>query len=367
MYNGHLSIEEIEQLIQQKGPAENQTHVESCQQCRSMLEDCQAVCAKLEKLASVPIGAERAMKCPDERIWFDVAAGTLPAEESLQHIQHAAECSSCGQRLKTATRMFEEELSPEEEQALAQLPSTAANAQRKLADDLAATKKENIRKQTDTITQKRAGFTSWGWFNWAAGAAGLAVVVFSSLALYRQHEIHQAEDKLRQIEQTVAKAYTTGRPMEYRVAGVPFGPVQPEERGGSSVLHSIEVPQGDKVPLLAAQAALLKRDSASAITTLESAQRSGNNSLPILDNLVVAYAMEGDRTGSKTDYETAIQLSEKIIKLDVSDSTVYFNRALIFERRGSADDATKAAKALQQFLQLERDPDWRNAAKQKMP
>ena len=358
MYNGHLSIEKIEQLIQQKGPAEDQIHVENCQQCKSLLEDSQATSAKLDKLASVRMGAESAMNCPDERVWFDVAAGTLPETESLQHVQHAAECTSCGQKLKAAVRMFEEKLSAEEDEMLASLPNDAATHQ-KLAQELTARKAQNTQKQTNTLIQKRLGLISWRSLNWAAAIVGIAIAIFSASALHRQHEIHQ-------VEQTIAGAYKRGRPMEFRVAGMPYGPVQ-QERGGSSVLYSIEVPQGDKVPVLAAQAAFLKRDAAAAIAILENAIRSGNNSLPILDNLVVAYAMEGDRTGAKINYEKALQVSDKILGLKVPDSTVYFNRALIFEHRGNAEDSAKAAEALQQFVQLERDPDWLAEAKKKTP
>lgn len=356
MYNEHLSIEEIEQLIQQKGPAENQNHVENCPQCKSLLGNSQALSEKLDKLASVRIGAESAMKCPDERVWFDVAGGTLPETESLQYVQHAVECTSCVQRLKTATRMFEEELSPEEEQTLAQLLSTAVKIQQKLAHDLAATKTENIQKQTDSFTQKRLGFLSWRSFSWAAATAGLAIAIFSSLALYRQHELHQAQE-------AVADAYKKGRPMEYRVAGTPYGPVH-QERGSSLVLPSLEVSQDRKVPLLAAQAAFLERDSASALAILEKARESGNNSLLILDDLVVAYAMEAERTGLKANYERAIQLSDEIIRQAPSDPTVYFNRGLMFERLDRTEDSIEAFK---QFLRFERDANWRIEAEKKLP
>jgi CHAT domain-containing protein/cytochrome c-type biogenesis protein CcmH/NrfG len=137
--NGHLSIEELEELSQQKGPAENQAHVQVCLQCKSLLADCQELSARLSQLTAVRMGGNNGMNCPEERVWLDVAGGTLSSEETAKFVQHAADCPSCGPKLRAATQLFQDELTPEEENALATLPSASAQAQRELAEKLADT------------------------------------------------------------------------------------------------------------------------------------------------------------------------------------------------------------------------------------
>lgn len=80
------------------------------------------------------------MNCPDEKVWFEVAAGNPPDTGVAKCVQHASECSSCRKKLATAMLLFQENLTEEEEGALADLPGSTPAAQRKLAESLARSK-----------------------------------------------------------------------------------------------------------------------------------------------------------------------------------------------------------------------------------
>jgi len=74
----------------------------------------------------------------------------------------------------------------------------------------------------------------------------------------------------------------------------------------------------------------LQRDSNAAKSILEDAIHRGNNSLLILNDLVVAYAMEADRTRSNDDYIRALAIADQVLSKDISDPTALFNRAIGF-------------------------------------
>src|SRR5258708_9659588 len=95
LYNGHISSEQLEQLSRQPdGSGELWSHVGNCAQCRTTLEKYRKLNAKLDRLVTDGVRPKPTMNCPDERIWFDVAAGTLSPEESIRHVQHASTCDS---------------------------------------------------------------------------------------------------------------------------------------------------------------------------------------------------------------------------------------------------------------------------------
>jgi len=66
------------------------------------------------------------------------------------------------------------------------------------------------------------------------GASLAIIVVVGSLWFYPRWEVQQGTE-------AIASEYRRGRPMAYRVAGVPYGPVR-VERGGAGLASAIEVP-----------------------------------------------------------------------------------------------------------------------------
>lgn len=345
--NGHLSIEEIEQLSHQKGPAENGIHVQNCLQCRSLMERYEAVSTKLEKLISAQIGARNSVTCPDDKVWFDVASGSLSEDEGLLAIQHAADCDVCGPRLKNATRRVKEQLSAEDEEILAALPSSHAPNQRRLAESLAAM----ATSVSPTPPKKPRNY----WRPLVLAFSGfLAVLLAVAIGrkLYGEYQFSQAR-------QLIEAEYLKGRPTPYHQAVIAYSRVG-TELGSEAPKPEIRLPNSQKNPGLAAEAAFLTGDYDTAIKILESAIKSEDKSVAVLDDLVVAYAMKGDYTHDIGPYMKALEVSEQVLRDHSQDATVYFNRALIYERLDKRGDFKKA---LQIFLQLDKDSGWSEEAR----
>lgn len=353
MYNGHLSIEEVDELNQQKGPAENQTHVENCQQCRLLLDKYKAVSAKLEKLMSARIGARNGMNCPDEKVWFDVAARNLPDTEGAKYVQHASECDSCGKKLATAMRLFQEDLTEEEEQALAKLPGASAEAQRKLAERLGG---EPGKRNTETVQPKTK------WFSWKLFSYSFAMAIIATLVTVGTVRIRQ-NTELNEVKQLIENDYRAWRPTEYRIAGVPYGPAK--NQLGALEKRYVKV-TNVKDPRLAAAAALLRMDSNSAIKILEEARTSGDTSAALSDNLVAAYAIEAQRTNSAKYLQLALQLVDDIIQKNPQDTVAYFNRALIYSNLGCADCEQKSRADFERVVNMDHDENWVREAQSKL-
>jgi hypothetical protein len=168
----------------------------------------------------------------------------------------------------------------------------------------------------------------------------------------------------------VEAKYRKGRPMEYRVSGVPYGPYV-SELGSRGIVSIIEVPNPERAPLLAANAALLRDDYASAKSILENALKK-ERSLSLLNNLAVAYAMEADhiQLANEEDkkrqqkvYFLGLLTTEEVLRQNSSDAAALFNRALILDRVGRGSEAPALLK---QIKQVEQDSGWRQEAEEKL-
>ena len=361
MYNGHLSIEEVDELNQQKGPAENQTHVENCQQCRLLLEKYKAVSAKLDKLASAHIGARNGMNCPDEKVWFEVVGGTLPSDKSLQYVQHAAECSSCSQKLKAATRMFEEELSPEEEQALAALPGAAGKAQRSLAERLAGTGG----KRTRVVVEKpKRSF--WKPLSFSLAGAAVATLVLFSYIAWRNSLTH--------VERLLANAYAERRIIELRIDGSQHVPMRVKRSGGDTTdepqalkdadaIISRELnahPENAKWLHARGKVELLKFQYDAAIKDLERVQTLSPDSTSVMIDLATAYYERAKATDTAIDFQTAVSYLSNALAKAPDDKVAIFNRAICEEEMKVF---TSAVEDWQHYIQLDPASPWAEEAR----
>src|SRR5437660_11692296 len=124
LHNGHSSSEQLDQLSRQPegSGASPWSHIESCVQCRTTLEKYRKLYIRLDQLAANGVRSTSTMNCPDESIWLEVAAGTLSPEESLSFSSHAATCDACARKLQAAIRIFDPEVTEEEERILDSLP-----------------------------------------------------------------------------------------------------------------------------------------------------------------------------------------------------------------------------------------------------
>lgn len=366
MYNGHLSIEELEEVSQQKGPAENQSHVENCRQCRELLEDCQAISVKLAKLAAVPIGAGNGMNCPDPRVWLDVAAGNLSSDESLKYVQHATDCPGCGPKLRTATRLFADELTLEEEKAISSLPSSSPKAQRKLAEKL--TQSSPSPMPEPALKHKR--FFGWPLSFSLAGAAAVAAIVFFTLPVLI------SRNSLSETQKLLAEAYTQNRQIEMRIPYAKHGEIKQQRSGESGSLLAMPAAERkalDKISaglaknpdnpqwlILQAQADLLDWRYRPALTELNRIE-TGLDSSDFLLTRALALNEQGQAEHDPQLQGQAVDLLGQVLQKDPNNTTALFNQAIVCEELYMHECAIKN---WQHLLDVEKDPGWITEAQQ---
>lgn len=359
MYNGHLSIEELEELNQQKGPAENQGHLENCRQCQELLEDCQAISAKLAKLASVHIGAGDGMNCPAPRIWLDVAAGNLSSDESLKYVQHAADCPSCGPKLRNATQLFAEELTPEEEKAISSLPSASPKAQRKLAEKLTG-----LTVITPQPVQEHKRSFWWPLSFSLAGTAAVAAVAFFTIPLLISRNSPAA------VQELLAEAYTQNRQIEMRIPGAKHGEIKQQRSGDSGSLLATPAAERkalDKISaglaknpdspqwlILQAQTDLLDWRYKPASRTLDQIE-TGLDSTDFLLTRALALNEQGQAEHDPQLQGQAVDVLGQVLQKDPNNTTALFNQAIVCEELYMYECAIKN---WQHLLEVEKDPGW---------
>src|SRR5205085_2630661 len=142
----------------------------------------------------------------------------LPLEESMEHLQHAATCDFCSQKLRAASRIFEDDLSPAEEAAIDSFPSTKPDRQRELADRLGRDSKLNYRSSETKCLRA----VCRKLFLYLTPVAAAVLMAFFLIG----------RDPVRRVEGQLAEAYTLNRSIEMRFAGTHHADIQ-QHRGGS--------------------------------------------------------------------------------------------------------------------------------------
>jgi len=301
-------------------------------------------------------------ECPSTDELRELAAGLLPGSSrndalATRLLQHAATCDHCGPLLRTFTDDFSDDFSAEEQAALNSLQSASPAWQEKTA-------RKMLQESTTLVVRDSSSkLTNWSAWKWVPAFSFLLLVAAGATWVYPLLILHKASF-------AVEAEYRKGRPMEYRVSGVPYGPYV-SELGGRGITSIIEVPNPERAPLLAANAALLHEDYASAKSILENALKK-ERSLSLLNNLAVAYAMEADHIQPANEedkkrqqkvYLLGLLATEEVLRQNSFDAAALFNRALILDRIGRGSEAPPLLK---QIKQVEQDTGWRQEAEEKL-
>jgi hypothetical protein len=142
----HLNSEEIDELLQSTtgdGPVETanpehledaRKHLKDCATCQMLMRAHEHATESLALLKPTNPGAKGPI-CPPDYVWLDIAAGILD-RDAENDLSHAAQCDHCGSLLRQAKENFADELTPEEEAVIADLPSSTAAWQGRLAAKL---------------------------------------------------------------------------------------------------------------------------------------------------------------------------------------------------------------------------------------
>ena len=142
----HLNREEIDELLQSTTshePVESanpkhledaRRHLKDCTTCQMLMRAHEDATESLTLLKPTNLGTKGPI-CPPDYVWLDIAAGILD-RDAENDLSHAAQCDHCGSLLRQAKEDFVDELTPEEETMIAELPSSTTAGQGRLAAKL---------------------------------------------------------------------------------------------------------------------------------------------------------------------------------------------------------------------------------------
>lgn len=359
----HLSNAQIEQYGKRASGAGPETeawveqHLDDCPSCRSRVLDFQRT--RFALLPDPKVNKVSSSNCPSEDDLRSLAAGLCSDPHASEFSAHAATCDRCGPLLREYQEDFSDEVTPEEQAALAQLRSSSPAWQRQKAREML----QMNNKPADSSPPSPSWTFSWKWglaFSFVLLLIPGIIWVYPLLILHNRALAVEAE-------------YRAGRPMKYRPAGVPYGPYRGVLGGGTAPMSApvIDVPNRERAPLLASNADLLHGDTSDAKSTLEKALGK-ERPLPFLNNLAVAHAMEAeelrpasnqDREAQKKIFQKALDITGEILRRSPSDPAALFNQALILERLGNTKDAITA---LEQLKRVEQDAGWQEEATEEL-
>lgn len=369
----HLTPQEMASLL--FGPAdprdsdtgsasarEAQQHLSGCTVCQSVAEKYRKADEMLRALsasagnanAAVRVAGKRGSDCPDEQTWLSWAAGLLTDEEAAGYVAHAAACSWCAPLLREAMEDLAYNVTPEEQQALAKLPTASPEWQREMAMKLAAQQQsvasadaaQNKGNQAEIPeetpqpeislkvphSRPKPAFSWWPKPVWVTALPAVAIIAVAVgwLAWLKTRE--------PDVNALLAQAATEQRQFEMRFPGAKFSPVR-KERGGNlaeptSLKEAVYLigKNLDKNPhdpywLQAdGRALLLEGDPQNkAIDSFKQAMDSHPDSPELLRDIGSAYFL-------RADYKHAIEYLSQALMKKPDDPIALFNRALAYEQ-----------------------------------
>lgn len=265
-------------------------------------------------------------ECPDELEWIHLALGMGDGTRESRLLEHAAQCSSCAVLLRRAVESAED---PDERL----LPV----AQQK--------------PETPTLSNASSNRSSWMWpgpsrsriVGVMAAAAAIVILIASWLAL---------RPSFAQQKEQIAKSYQSGRPLPFRVSGVPWGPLA-QDRGRASS-RVIPLPSGTSPEerFWAARACLWEGDYDAALSSQNAVRTLAGDSAELLNDIAITIAARGDR-------DQAIRLLEQANDRYPRNATILFNLATLLIQTGRTSQAEPLLAAL---ASLESDENWRREA-----
>ncbi|MCU1311434.1 MAG: repeat protein [Candidatus Angelobacter sp.] len=375
----HLSAEQIEWFVSESnqitepealnGPlAPARRHVSNCHSCSEKVNSYSDAARLLQSLGSGVPPAKTAA-CPEEIVWFQIAAGTASTEETLANLRHSAQCDHCGQLLKKTISYFADELSKDEKQVIAKLQSSRIGVQLRLAEKLAS--EQNVNGRATTLFKKLV-LLRWPK-SYIHAAAIIALVVFPlTLWLYLNQSGTASVDKL------LAEAYTQQRTLEFRFPGASYGPVRVERGSTRSRLERpaalLEAETRIKRQLQKdpnalqwlqekARADLLNGDYSAAIESLSRALETQPESASLLLDMATAYFQRAQSEDRALDFGESIEFLSRALAKDPEDPVLLFNRAIASERVFLYD---QAMQDWTHYLRVDPTGDWAKEARERL-
>jgi CHAT domain-containing protein/tetratricopeptide (TPR) repeat protein len=308
-----------------------------------------------------PPGAE----CPPQDHWFKVAAGELNQTEALLHIDHAAECETCGPLLSYWAMILSTAESPDESTILPHLASARSGWQERMAKSL-------TRHQTPS---GRSLFSRRYFLPVSLGFAGALAAALLFLLLPKGFRQQAAPERL------LADAYTSQRLMEARIPLAAYAPVAASHRqraaGRSTMNDSVPLlearaaitqalmksPEDRHWLLLEARADLLSGNYDPAIDTLKRILALDPSNIEALTDIASAYTLRARSTDVISDEATALDYLEQAALRDPGNAVVLYNEAVILQ---DLCQLTEAMDVWNKFLAAEHDRQWIEDGKRRL-
>jgi CHAT domain-containing protein len=356
-------------------------HLETCESCKSSV---QAQRQAMERLAHLKHNSpgEASPVCPPDRVWIELAAGSLIGA-SEQYMTHAAQCDHCGPQLLEATRIMAVEYTGEEEAFVRALQSSTPEWQQSLAwrfgenNSLRDLKHLHESTVATTIsTQSRIPVTQYlkKWFLPVALLGACAIFLTSVMIRFKWPSNNVRSDPA---EQLILQAYAERRTVETRIDNAPYSLFH-QERGSGLAFNRMDRPALLRAEAEIAQhlksdpenaqwleasgrASLLEGDPDTAIRDFQRAQNLDAKSLSIQVDLASAYILAGELDGDGLQFGIADQILHTVLKNDPRNEVAEFNDALALEKLPIKNPPIAAWK---QFLSDHPKSDWAPEARQ---
>ncbi|HEV3041986.1 MAG TPA: CHAT domain-containing tetratricopeptide repeat protein [Candidatus Angelobacter sp.] len=371
--NAHLTLDEILEFLRpedrERDGHSNQRfthHLSGCAECAWAVGQYRGVMAELNPFK------RGGKECPPSSIWAEVAAGVLPNDDALRHLEHVASCPSCSAQLKDALEIVGTNARPEP--TLQQSLETSSPARQKsLAAEMAARSRQILESEARPAPKplKMKPARTFRFPVWAFGAVAAVLILGTALAVFLRQGLGSTEHMLGQ-------AYAQQRTVELRIPGAGYGPVRVERAQKQSHMSSpgalLEAeaaikkgleqhPEDPDLLRQKAEADLLNWDFQPAIETLGHALRIQPQSAKLLVDLATAYFERAEATDTPADYESALQHLGDALRLSPKDPTALFNRAIVHERLFLY---SRAIADWEELLTIEGDAGWKQEAQKRL-
>jgi hypothetical protein len=258
-------------------------------------------------------------------------------------MDHIIKCRLCATALHILADDSPETLTADEEALIANLPSAQPEGRRRIA--------------------KRIVQSARAWLRPLLIAASIIIVIAGAGGWYGMQRAHRTSPQA-----LLAQAYSTARPFEYRLSGMPYGRFV-QTMGQNSANKPAEIADAldtlepalakapDNPELLDAsgRAELLARDLIAAEAPLQKAHSLRPSDPTIATDLAVLWAYRAQATGDAALTTQSLALFDDILRRSPAESAARFDRALVLVRLNRISEATAE---FQLCLTQERDPGW---------
>jgi CHAT domain-containing protein/tetratricopeptide (TPR) repeat protein len=371
--NAHLEKTELARLVEQSSRGPNSVlhatavhpHLAMCASCREQFEELSFLRETSLRGVSLHQG-----NCPGPAVWREIVGGLTPPVQTLEYIEHASHCDSCGLLLRSSFAELADlgrELTEEERKLIAALESAHPEWQQNLARRIAG------------VLQSRPNRDSRSWFQgWLAvprlalAGACLLAVALGGMGMKMAITAHRSQPAAA--ERLLARAYSQKRTLELRIAGAEHAPLRVARGAATSftnrppallkaealIASQLQSHPSDPAWLQAqAQADMLEGRYDAAVEALRHALELTPHSPSLLIDLATSYYQRAQQEGRNEDFGLAYEYLSKALTLSPDNPVALFNRALVAEHQflyyQALDDWNR-------YLQVDPRSDWATEA-----